>query len=295
MTGDGSFEELKNAHQVDLNLVQCHRSINYIAEMIETKYGAPWMKVNFIGVQGTIESLRNMAKFFDVEEITLKTEQVIKSELADIKEEIAKYKEKCEGKTAFLYVGGSRAHHYQNLLAELGIETVAAGYEFGHRDDYEGRKVIPTIKSNADNKNIEDITVEKDEVNYKLYLSPEKYEQLKKELPLGEYKGMIGDMKDGSIVIDDLNHFETEEIIKTLKPDLFGSGIKDKYIAHKMGVFCKQLHSYDYSGPYAGFKGAVIFARDVTAGMTTPTWGYITAPWSLSPEIEGELGGEVSC
>ncbi|ADO83187.1 nitrogenase molybdenum-iron protein alpha chain [Ilyobacter polytropus] len=295
MTGDGSYETLKNANQADLNLIQCHRSINYIAEMIETKYGAPWMKVNFIGVESTVQSLRDMAKYFGDEELAEKTEEVIKEELKEIKDVIAEYREQCKGKTAFLFVGGSRAHHYQNLLAEIGIETVAAGYEFGHRDDYEGRKVIPTIKTNADNKNIESITVEKDEKNYKVYLSPEKYEELKKEIPLGEYKGMISDMKDGSIVIDDLNHYETEAIVEMLKPDLFCSGIKDKYIAHKMGIFAKQLHSYDYSGPYAGFKGAVIFAKDVSAGLNTPTWGYITPPWKISPVLEGELGGEGTC
>jgi nitrogenase molybdenum-iron protein alpha chain len=295
MTGDGAFEEMKNAHKADLNLVQCHRSINYIADMIETKYGAPWLKVNFIGVEGTIKSLRDMAKFFGNDEISEKTELVIREELREIKPELEKYKAQCEGKTAFLYVGGSRAHHYQNLLAEIGIETVAAGYVFGHRDVYVGSEVIPTIKTNADNKNIEDITVEKDEVNYKLYLSEEKLEELKKEIPISEYKGMIHDMKDGTLVIDDLNHYETEEIIKKLKPDLFGSGIKDKYIAHKLGVFCKQLHSYDYSGPYAGFKGAVIFARDVAAGLTTPAWSYITPPWKLTPELEGEVGGECVC
>ncbi|MGM0509113.1 MAG: nitrogenase molybdenum-iron protein alpha chain [Fusobacteriota bacterium] len=295
MTGDGAFEDIKNAHQVDLNLVQCHRSINYIADMIETKYGAAWLKINFIGIEATIKSLRDMAKYFGDKELTERTEIVIKEELREIKEELDKYKKECEGKTAFLYVGGSRAHHYQNLLAEIGIETVAAGFEFAHRDDYEGREVIPTIKSNADNKNIEDITVVKDEVNYKMYLSEEKLEELKKEIPLGEYEGMIKDMKDGSMIIDDLNHYETEEIIDALKPDLFGSGIKDKYIGHKLGVFSKQLHSYDYSGPYAGFKGAVIFARDVSAGINTPAWGYITPPWDLEPEIEGEVGGDCVC
>ncbi|WP_320047013.1 nitrogenase molybdenum-iron protein alpha chain [uncultured Ilyobacter sp.] len=295
MTGDGSYETMKDAHKADLNLVQCHRSINYVANMLETKYGTPWLKVNFIGFSATIEALRNMAKFFDNEELTAKTEQVIKEEMAEIKDEIAKYKAQCEGKTAFLFVGASRAHHYQNLLAEIGIETLAAGYEFAHRDDYEGRKVIPNIKSNADNKNIENITVEKDEKNYKLYLTPEKYEKLKKEMPLGDYKGMIHDMKDGTILVDDLNHYETEEMIRFLKPDLFCSGVKDKYVAHKMGVVAKQLHSYDYSGPYAGFKGAVIFARDVAAGLTTPTWSYITPPWDKSPTLEGELGGEAAC
>jgi nitrogenase molybdenum-iron protein alpha chain len=35
-------------------------------------------------------------------------------------------------------------------------------------------------------------------------------------------------MKDGTIVIDDLNHHETEALVKALKPDIFCSGIKDK-------------------------------------------------------------------
>ena len=65
MTGDGSLSELRNAHKADLNLVQCHRSINYIAEMIEKKYGTHWLKVNFIGLTSSIESLRNMAKSYN--------------------------------------------------------------------------------------------------------------------------------------------------------------------------------------------------------------------------------------
>ena len=52
-------------------------------------------------------------------------------------------KSRCQGKTAMLFVGGSRAHHYQELFSEIGMKTIAAGYEFGHRDDYEGRNVLP--------------------------------------------------------------------------------------------------------------------------------------------------------
>ena len=58
-----------------------------------------------------------------------------------------------------LFVGGSRAHHYQELFAEIGMKTLSAGYEFGHRDDYEGRKVIPSIIVDADTRNIEELTV----------------------------------------------------------------------------------------------------------------------------------------
>ncbi|MEQ8196663.1 MAG: nitrogenase molybdenum-iron protein alpha chain [Clostridiaceae bacterium] len=292
MTGDGSLEEMKSAHNADLNLVQCHRSINYIGEMMKTKYGIDWIKVNFIGVESTAQSLRDMAKYFGDAELIARTEEVIAEEIEDLREDFEYYKSKLTGKTAGLFVGGSRAHHYQLLLKDLGMSTLVAGYEFAHRDEYEGREVIPFIKEDADSKNIENLAVEKDELKYKAYLSEEKFEELKKEIPLEYYAGMFKDMEDGAIVVDDFNHYETEKLMEILKPDIYFSGIKDKYIAQKSGVLSRQLHSYDYSGPYAGFRGAVNFARDVTMGIYTPAWSYTVAPWKKEPILEGSLGGE---
>ncbi|MBI5416357.1 hypothetical protein HZA55_00180, partial [Candidatus Poribacteria bacterium] len=60
----------------------------------------------------------------------------------------------------------------------------------------------------------------------------------------------------------------------------------------KMGIPSKQLHSYDYSGPYAGFKGAVIFVRDIHMALTSPAWQYIKPLWEMEPEIIGELNLE---
>ena len=291
MTGDGSYEQIKNAHTAEVNLVQCHRSINYIAEMMDTKYGIPWIKVNFIGVSGTIETLRNLALYFDEPELIEKTEKIIAEEIAEIEGVMQFYKTRLEGKTAFIYVGGSRSHHYQTLLNDLGIETIVSGYEFAHRDDYEGREVIPDIKLDADSKNIEHMSVEKDEKNYRMILTPERYEKLEKVIPLSKYEGLFKDMKKNTVIIDDLNHFETEELIKALKPDMFFSGIKDKYVVQKMGVTSKQLHSYDYSGPYAGFRGALIFAKELTSGVHTPAWRFVTPPWKVEPLLEGKVVG----
>ncbi len=297
MTGDGSYEELKNAHVAELNLVQCHRSINYIAEMLEIKYGTPWLKVNFIGIQATIDSLRNIALYFGDPALIQKTEEVIARELARVEPAMEQYKKICQGKTAFCFVGGSRGHHYQGLFAELGIETVLAGYEFAHRDDYEGREIIPEIKLDADTKNIPDLHVTPDERRFRLKISPERIAELKKKIPLSDYPGMNIEMKDGSIIVDDLNHFETEEFIKLLKPDIFSSGIKDKYVVQKMGIPSKQLHSYDYSGPYAGFNGAVKFAEDIAMAFASPTWNFITPPWKNEPLLEGTIveGGCSKC
>jgi len=293
MTGNGSIEKIKNAHKANLNLVQCYRSINYIADMIHTKYGTDWLKVNFIGIEGITQSLRDMARYFDDPALTARTEEVITEELEEVMPVIEKYRRICEGKTAAMYVGGSRALHYQYLFQDLGMETVLAGFEFAHRDDYEGREVLPFIKEDADSKNIETLQIEPDEQNYRVVLSREKYEQLKDQIPLNYFGGMIQIMHNGSIVLDDINHHEIDEFIRILKPDIFCAGIKEKYPVHKMGIMSKQLHSYDYTGPYAGFKGAATFARDIALGMTAPVWNMVQPPWKLEPMLEGSFVEEV--
>lgn len=284
LTGDSAYANIKNMNQAHLNLVQCHRSINYIAEMMETKYGIPWLKVNFIGIDATITTLREIAQCFGDKDLIERTELVIQRELAAVTPEIERYKKICDGKTAFVFVGGSRSHHYQYLLRNLGMEVLVAGYEFAHRDDYEGREVIPTIKSDADSKNIPELHVEPDPETYEapnlhLKMSKEKYDEFVASGILNEYKGMYPDMVNGGIMIDDANHFETEELVEIFKPDIIFTGIKDKYVTHKMGLPSKQMHSYDYSGPYTCFRGAVTFARDLAYALSTPAWKMITPPW----------------
>jgi nitrogenase molybdenum-iron protein alpha chain len=284
---------MKNAHLANLNLVMCHRSINYVAEMMKTKYGVDWLKVNFIGVGATMQSLRDIAKYFGDPALIARTEEVISDELASILDEVEYYKGKLKDKTAGIFAGGSRSHHYQALLNDFGVETIIAGYEFAHRDDYEGRDVLPYIKEDTDSKNIETLTVEPDPALFNARLTEEQIMQMRAEIPLDTYEGMIKDMKDGHVVVDDYNHFETEMLIKLLKPDIFFSGIKDKYVIQKDGTPSRQMHSYDYAGPYAGFRGAVNFAKDVTMAIYTNAWAYVTPPWKSTPILEGSLtGGE---
>ena len=185
-----------------------------------------------------------------------------------------------EGKTVMLFVGGSRAHHYQELFKELGMTVVAAGYEFAHRDDYEGRKMLPFIKLDADSRNIEELEVEADPVLYRPRKTQEQLANLEANgLKFKDYDGLMVEMEDYSLVIDDINHFESEELIKTYKPDLFCAGIKEKFVVQKMGVPMKQLHSYDSGGPYAGFVGAINFYREIDRMVNSKVWSYIEAPW----------------
>ncbi|MDR2300848.1 MAG: nitrogenase molybdenum-iron protein alpha chain [Deltaproteobacteria bacterium] len=289
-TGDGALADIARSHKADLNLVQCHRSINYVAEMMKSAFGTNWLKVNFIGLKSIAQTLRNISEFFGDNQIKERTEAVLEEEMAAISGDLAHYRERLQGHKAAIFVGGSRSHHYQDLLRDYGVTTVLAGYEFGHRDDYEGRRVIPDIKEDADSKNIENLVIDKD-LRYRAFLSPERADELKNAIGLENYEGMIRDMEDGTFVVDDLNHYETEAFVKFLKPDIFFSGIKDKYVIQKGGILSRQLHSYDYSGPYSGFKGSIIFGQDLTMGLYAPAWKLVKAPWKqkpISPNQEGE-------
>jgi nitrogenase molybdenum-iron protein alpha/beta subunit len=57
------------------------------------------------------------------------------------------------------------------------------------------------------------------------------------------------------VVYDDPSEYEFEKFAHALKPDLIGSGIKEKYVFQKMGIPFRQMHSWDYSGPYHGYQG----------------------------------------
>jgi nitrogenase molybdenum-iron protein alpha chain len=188
-----------------------------------------------------------------------------------------------------LFVGGSRAHHYQELFTELGMRTLAAGYEFGHRDDYEGRQVLPTLKVDADSRNIEELTIEEDPVRYRPRLSDaEKAQRAAAGLDFSGYAGMMPEMAEGALVIDDISQYETEKLLELYKPDVFCAGIKEKYTVQKSGVPLKQLHSYDYGGPYAGFQGAVNFYQEIDRMVNSQIWRYLKTPWHDSPELTAQ-------
>ena len=285
-SGNSTYDQFASSHTADLNAVMCHRSINYVADMLETKYGIPWLKVNFIGAESTARSLRKIAAYFEDQELIDRVEEVIAEEMPEVEAAAARVKTRTNGKTAMLFVGASRAHHYQGLFHEMGMKVISAGYEFAHRDDYEGRQVIPFLKVDADSRNIEELAVEPDESRYAPRKTPEQMAALeKKGIEFKKYDGMNADMDDNTLVIDDLNQYEAEKLVELMKPDIFCAGIKEKFSIMKLGVPMKQLHSYDSGGPYAGFKGAINFYNEIDRLTSSKVWSYLQAPWQKNPEL----------
>ena len=94
-----------------------------------------------------------------------------------------------------------------------------------------------------------------------------------------DYQRTTHYIKDATLIYDDVTGFEFEHFVDKVKPDLVGSGIKEKYVFQKMGVPFRQMHSWDYSGPYHGYDGFAIFARDMDMAISSPIWGLTKAPW----------------
>jgi len=285
-SGNSTYDQFANAHTADLNTIMCHRSINYVAEMMETKYGIPWIKINFIGAEAAAKTLRKIAKYFEDPELIERVEGVIAREMPEVIKVRDEVRSRCEGKIAMLFVGGSRAHHYQELFSEIGMKTISAGYEFAHRDDYEGREVIPFLKADADSRNIEELEVHPDAEKFRPRKTPEQLERLSAQgFRFKDYDGMMREMAAKTLVVDDINQYETDRLLEVYKPDIFCAGIKEKFAVQKHGIPMKQLHSYDSGGPYAGFKGAINFYREIDRMVNSKVWKYLKAPWQENPEL----------
>lgn len=94
-----------------------------------------------------------------------------------------------------------------------------------------------------------------------------------------DYQRTTHYVKEGTVIYDDVTGYEFEKFVEKIKPDLVGSGIKEKYVFQKMGVPFRQMHSWDYSGPYHGYDGFGIFARDMDMAINNPVWKMTQAPW----------------
>lgn len=143
MTGDGRIDDVRKAHTAQLNVVQCSGSMLGLAKEMKEKYGIPFMKVSYFGIEDMSDALYEVAKFFKSDEMMEKARILVKEELSTLLPALQPYRQKLEGKKAAIYVGGAfKAISLVKALRLIGMKTVVVGSQTGNSDDYNLLKEI---------------------------------------------------------------------------------------------------------------------------------------------------------
>jgi nitrogenase molybdenum-cofactor synthesis protein NifE len=89
-----------------------------------------------------------------------------------------------------------------------------------------------------------------------------------------DYKLLKELCDEGTIIVDDSNPNELSEFVKLTGAHLFIGGVKERPIAHKLGLgFCD--HNHERKEALAGYVGMMNFAKEVFASVTSPVWKFV--------------------
>jgi len=143
LTGDGRVDDIRRAHGASLNLVQCSGSMTSLAKQMQEKYGIPFKRVSYFGLEDMASALYAAAEFFDDPEVLRRAQELVKAELKELLPVLVKAKARLAGKRAAVYVGGGfKAISLIKALRHLGIATVVVGSQTGSPEDYETLRQI---------------------------------------------------------------------------------------------------------------------------------------------------------
>ncbi|MBI4595358.1 MAG: nitrogenase iron-molybdenum cofactor biosynthesis protein NifE [Candidatus Tectomicrobia bacterium] len=138
ITGDGRVDQIRGAHRASLNLVQCSGSMMHLANMLKEKYGIPFKRVSYFGIEDMAQALYDTAEFFEDPVLMHRTETLVRDEVNAVYPKIREYRRVLEGKKAAIYVGGAfKAFSLVKALKLLGMRTVMVGSQTGTIDDYQ--------------------------------------------------------------------------------------------------------------------------------------------------------------
>ncbi|MBD3317936.1 MAG: nitrogenase iron-molybdenum cofactor biosynthesis protein NifE [Chitinivibrionales bacterium] len=145
ITGDGRISRIRKAHGAHLNVVQCSGSMIHLARYMEEKYGIPYIRVSYFGIEDTAEALYAVARHFNDPSVMERSRTVVAEEVAKTTKEIDRYRRDLAGKRAAVYTGGAfKAFSLVKSLRMLGMETVLVGSQTGNSDDYRKLREICT-------------------------------------------------------------------------------------------------------------------------------------------------------
>jgi len=234
LTGDGRVDDIRRSNTAALNVVQCSGSMTWLAREMEQRWGIPYARVSYFGLEDMAESLYTVARHFmehppaqvplsACKEILAKAQNLVRSEIVRVNEALQPMRQDLEGKKAAIYVGGAfKSHSLVKALRLLGMKTVLVGSQTGDKDDYAALQAL---------------------------------------------------CDPGTIIVDDSNPRELSRFLLSAGAQLFIGGVKERPLAYKLGLaFCD--HNHERKTALAGFEGMLNFAREVHASVCSPVWQF---------------------
>jgi nitrogenase molybdenum-cofactor synthesis protein NifE len=139
ITGDGRVDDVRRMHGAALNVVQCSGSVTYLAQMLEEKYGIPYIRVSYFGIEDMSKALYDVAEHFsDHPEIMDRAKDLVASEIQRVMPELQRIRDDLRGKRAAIYTGGAfKVFSLVRSLRTIGMKTLVAGSQTGTKEDYE--------------------------------------------------------------------------------------------------------------------------------------------------------------
>lgn len=137
ITGDGRIDDIRSAHKSSLNVVQCSGSMIHLAKDMKEKYGVPFLRVSYFGIEDMSDALYDVARFFKSDVLMERARELVKDEIHKLIPALEPYKKALTGKRAAIYVGGAfKAISLVKALRLIGMKTVVVGSQTGDKDDY---------------------------------------------------------------------------------------------------------------------------------------------------------------
>jgi nitrogenase molybdenum-cofactor synthesis protein NifE len=139
MTGDGRVDEIRKSHGAALNVVQCSGAMTFLAEMMKEKYGIPYIRASYFGIEDMAKALYDVADHFvDQPQIKTRAQDLVRDEVNAIYPQLQEIRADLAGKKAAIYVGGAfKVFSLIKALRYFGMQVVLAGSQTGNKDDYE--------------------------------------------------------------------------------------------------------------------------------------------------------------
>jgi nitrogenase molybdenum-cofactor synthesis protein NifE len=131
-------DQIRRSHGASLNVVQCSGALTFMAEMMQSTYGIPYIRASYFGIDDMAKALYDVAAHFqDDPRIMARTQQVVRREVEAIMPELGRIKRDLSGKRAAIYVGGAfKAFSLIKALRCLGMTVVLVGSQTGNKRDY---------------------------------------------------------------------------------------------------------------------------------------------------------------